>query len=483
MTSWEAVIGLEIHVQLATRSKALSASAVEVGATPNTRTDPTVLGLPGALPVWNAAAARLAVRLGLATGATIRRTSRFARKHYFYPDLPKGYQVTQADEPILEGGAVEVIADGAPRPVPLVRAHLEEDAGKSTHVGATSRIDLNRAGVPLLECVTGPDLRSPAEAAELMRALHRLVVWLGISDGDLEKGHLRCDANVSIRPAGSAALGVRTELKNINSFRFVERAIEHEIARQRAIVDGGGQVVRETRLWDGDAGTSHPMRAKEEADDYRYLPDPDLPPLVVDDALLAEETAALPELPSTRYRRYRDLGLPDADARGLTSERAVGEYFDRVVAAAGGPAHAKPCANWILGELAAAINAGAGGWAAPPMTASALGELIALVAAGTISGRAAKDVFAEVLATGAAPGAVVDARGLRQNSDLVALRALAAEVIAANPKNVAAYRAGKTNLLGFFVGAVLKASGGTANPQLVSQLLAELLAAPPAEPV
>lgn len=477
----EAVIGLEIHVQLATASKAFSSSAVTFGAAPNTLTDPTVLGLPGALPVFNAHALRLAVRLGLALGARIRPRSRFARKHYFYPDLPKGYQITQSDEPILEGGAITLLLPGGPRVIPLQRVHLEEDAGKSTHVGKQSLIDLNRAGVPLLECVTGPDLRSADEAAELMRTLQRLVVWLGVSEGDLEKGHLRCDANVSIRPVGSSALGVRTELKNINSFRFVQKAIEHEIARQIAIVDGGGVVVRETRLWDADAGTSHSMRRKEEADDYRYMPDPDLPPLVVTDALLDEERAALPELPAARHARYTTtLGLADDAARTLCGTRALGDYFDAAIA--GRPTAVRVASTLVLGELAAVLNARGLDVTAAPISAQHLGALAALIADGTISGKIGKQVFEEVVATGAAPAAIVEAKGLRQVSDPAALRAIAERLIADNPKNVAAYRAGKTNLLGFFVGGVLKATGGTASPQLVSQIVTELLEQAPGEP-
>jgi aspartyl-tRNA(Asn)/glutamyl-tRNA(Gln) amidotransferase subunit B len=475
---YEAVIGLEIHVQLATASKAFSSSAVTFGAAPNTLTDPTVLGLPGALPVFNAHALRLAVRLGLALGATIRPRSRFARKHYFYPDLPKGYQITQSDEPILAGGAITLLLPGGARAIPLQRVHLEEDAGKSSHVGRQSLIDLNRAGVPLLECVTGPDLRSADEAAELMRTLQRLVVWLGVSEGDLEKGHLRCDANVSIRPVGATELGVRTELKNINSFRFVQKAIEHEIARQIAVVDGGGMVVRETRLWDGDAGTSHSMRRKEEADDYRYMPDPDLPPLVVTAALLDEERAALPELPAARYARYVGaLGLAEDAARTLCSERALGDYFDAAIA--GQPAAAiRTACTLVLGELAALLNARSLPITAAPISAAHLGALAALIADGTISGKIGKQVFEEVVATGAAPADIVEQKGLRQVSDPAALRAIAEQLIADNPKNVASYRAGKTNLLGFFVGGVLKATGGTANPQLVSQIVTELLAKP-----
>jgi aspartyl-tRNA(Asn)/glutamyl-tRNA(Gln) amidotransferase subunit B len=470
---WEPVIGLEIHVQLATASKAFSASAVEFGAPPNALTDPTVLGLPGALPVFNARAAELAIRLGLATGSTIRTRSRFARKHYFYPDLPKGYQITQFDEPICEGGAIDVIGADGVIAVPLVRIHLEEDAGKNMHHGAVSLVDLDRAGVPLVEVVTGPELRSADDAAELMRSLHRLVRWLEISEADMEKGQLRCDANVSVRRPG-APLGTRTELKNINSFRFVHRAIQHEIARQVRIVEAGGRVERETRLWDAAADQSFPLRSKEEANDYRYFPDPDLPPLVIEDADITAARAALPELPSTRWQRLRALGLTADDARQLVATRAAGDYLDAVIAAV--PGHAKLAAAWVLGELTAAVNRDGLDLAASPVPAAALGELLALIADGTISGKIAKDVFDRAYTARESPAAIVEREGLRQVSDEGAIVAIAESILAANPGPVAAYRAGKTGLLGFFVGQLMKASGGKANPKLASAILQRLLA-------
>ena len=471
--TWEPVIGLEIHVQLATATKAFSPSAVAFGAPPNSLTDPTVLALPGALPVYNARAAELAIRLGLATRSRIRTRSRFARKHYFYPDLPKGYQISQYDEPLCEGGAVDVIGADAVTAVPLVRIHLEEDAGKTIHHGKTSYVDLNRAGVPLVEVVTEPAIHSADEAAELMRSLHRMVRWLELSEADMEKGQMRCDANVSIRRRGDTALGTRTELKNINSFRFVQRAIQHEIARQIRIVEGGGAIERETRLWDADADQSFPLRSKEEANDYRYFPDPDLPPLAIPDRDIDAIRGALPELPAARWQRLRALGLSADDARQLVATRALGDYLDAVVAAV--PAQPKLAASWVLGELAAALNRDGIDIPASPMPPAALGELLALIADGTISGKIAKDVFERAWTSRDAPAAIVEREGLRQVSDAGAIEAIAAQVIAANPKQVEQYRAGKTGLLGFFVGQVMKASGGKANPQLASEAVKKLL--------
>jgi aspartyl-tRNA(Asn)/glutamyl-tRNA(Gln) amidotransferase subunit B len=471
VTDWEPVIGLEIHVQLATASKAFSASAVAFGAPPNALTDPTVLGLPGALPVFNARAAELAVRLGLATGARIRTASRFARKHYFYPDLPKGYQISQFDEPLCEGGAIRVIAADRVFAVPLVRIHLEEDAGKNMHHGAVSHVDLDRAGVPLVEVVTGPEIYSADDAAEMMRSLHRLVRWLDLSEADMEKGQMRCDANVSVRRPGDP-LGTRTELKNINSFRFVHRAIQHEIARQVRIVESGGRVERETRLWDAASEQSFPLRSKEEANDYRYFPDPDLPPLVLAEAEIDAARAALPELPETRWQRLRDAGLSADDARQLVASRAAGDYLD-AVCATGAPV--KLAASWVNGELAAALNRDGLDVDASPMPAARLGELLALVADGTISGKIAKDVFERAYAARESPAAIVEREGLRQVSDEGAITAMAQAVLDANAGQVAAYRGGKTNLLGFFVGQLMKATKGTANPQLASSVLKRLL--------
>jgi aspartyl-tRNA(Asn)/glutamyl-tRNA(Gln) amidotransferase subunit B len=335
---WEVVIGIECHVQLMTTTKIFSGSSAAFGAQPNSLTDPTVLGLPGALPVMNRRAVEFAVRLGLAAGCTIRPISRFARKHYFYPDLPKGYQISQYDEPLCEGGAIEFVLDGKPHKVALTRIHMEEDAGKSSHLGGApiSLVDLNRAGTPLCEVVSEPDIRSAEEAAEYMRALRQLVRWIGISDGNLEEGSLRCDCNVSLRPVGDPKFGTRTELKNINSFKFVQKAVEYEIARQAQILDGGGRIVQETRLWDAERGTSHSMRSKEDAHDYRYFPDPDLPPLRVPDATIAKIRAELPELPAARRARFMsEYGLAAADAKFLTDERPLADWFEAAARAHG----------------------------------------------------------------------------------------------------------------------------------------------------
>ncbi|MBK9035585.1 MAG: Asp-tRNA(Asn)/Glu-tRNA(Gln) amidotransferase subunit GatB [Myxococcales bacterium] len=468
------MIGLEVHVQLATRTKAFAPVAVAYGAPPNSLTDPIVLGLPGALPTFNAAALAAAVRLGLATGSTVRTHSRFSRKHYFYPDLPKGYQISQHDEPLCAHGHVDVWHEGVRHQIALERIHLEEDAGKLNHDGATSRVDLNRAGVPLVEVVTAPVLPSAELAFAYMKALHRLVRYLGVCEGDLEKGHLRCDANVSVRRRGDAALGTRVELKNINSFRFVRAAIEHEIARQIRVLDGGGRVERETRLWDGVAGMSQSMRGKEEVADYRYLPDPDLPPLALDAAELVAARAALPELPADRLARYlADYQLAFDDADLLTSEVALADYLDRAIAACG-PGHARALAAWIVNELLREL-------AGRPITAcavapAALAELIVAIDDGTISGKLGKDVFAKMIATGDGARAIIAREGLRQLSDPAEVRALAEAIVAANPRQAAQYRAGKDTLLGFFVGQLMKATGGRVNPQLASDTLKALLA-------
>jgi aspartyl-tRNA(Asn)/glutamyl-tRNA(Gln) amidotransferase subunit B len=470
--SWEAVIGLEVHVQLATESKLFSGSATRFGDDPNANTDPVVLGLPGALPVLNRRALELAVKLGLALGCTIRRRSRFARKQYFYPDLPKGYQISQYDEPLCEGGSIDITLGDVIASVPLTRIHMEEDAGKSVHRGARSLVDLNRAGVPLCEIVTEPKLRSSAEAGELLRALRRIVRYLGVSEGDMEKGQLRCDANVSIRPAGATALGTRVELKNINSFRFVENAIESEIARQIEIVESGGEVVQETRLWDADANLSRTMRTKEEAEDYRYFPDPDLPPLVIADSMLKTLIMELPELPEARRQRFEDAYELDAEtARLLCDEREIADYFEQAVTAAGGVARARPVANWIATELFRELDAGGGSIAGHRITAERLGRLVALIEDGTISGKIAKKVFALMLESDDEPAAIVEGEGLVQITDAGAIESLVDQIIAANPDQVAAYRGGKTKLLGFFVGQVMKASGGRANPGQVNEIL------------
>jgi aspartyl-tRNA(Asn)/glutamyl-tRNA(Gln) amidotransferase subunit B len=465
---WEAVIGLECHVQLATASKLFSSSAATFGERPNSLTDPPVLGLPGALPVLNRRAVELAIRLGLAAGSTIRRRSRFARKHYFYPDLPKGYQISQYDEPICEGGRI-----GAVR---LTRIHMEEDAGKNMHGAGGSVVDLNRAGVPLVEVVSEPDLRSAEAAAEYMRQLRQLVRWLGISDGNMEEGSLRCDANVSVRPAGQEALGTKVELKNINSFKFVQRAIEFEIARQTRLLETGEKVVQETRLWDADRGLSQSMRSKEEAHDYRYFPDPDLPPLVVGEEWIERIRGEMAELPAVRRARFIEkLGLTDDDARVLTEERALADWYETALRHY--PQGAKRISSWVQTELLGLLNREHKEIGQSPVTPQAFADLARLIDDGTISGKIAKDVFARMVVTGDAPGVIVEREGLVQVTDLGAIEATCREVLAKNPKNVEQYRAGNAKQLQFLVGQVMKATQGKANPQAASDILKRLLEA------
>jgi aspartyl-tRNA(Asn)/glutamyl-tRNA(Gln) amidotransferase subunit B len=472
LEEWEPVIGLEVHVQLATKSKAFSPSATTFGEPPNTLTDPLVLGMPGTLPVFNRAALELALRLGVATSSQIRAKSRFARKHYFYPDLPKGYQISQYDEPLCEHGHLDLIVAGHVKRVRLARIHLEEDAGKNTHVGAVSHVDLNRAGVPLVEVVSAPELTSAEEAAEFMRSLHRLVRWLEISEADMEKGQLRCDANVSVRLRGEDRLGTRTELKNINSFRFVQNAVEHEIARQLRIVDSGGRIERETRLWDADIGQSAPMRTKEDANDYRYFPDPDLPPLVVDAKMMGSILQALPELPAARFDRYqREHGISADDARTLVSDRALADYFDAACAAHPGKSSGRMLANWMLTELLGALNSDGKDIAQSPMSAQTLSALVVLVENGTISGKIGKEIFTESYQSGEAPLAIVERRGVQQISDEKVLWEVVDKVVKANPKQAEGYAAGKDGLFGFFVGQVMKETQGRANPVMTSDLL------------
>jgi len=470
---WEPVIGLEIHVQLATRSKIFSPSAIEFGAAPNSLTDPLVLGLPGTLPVFNREALALALKLGIATSSQIRAKSRFARKHYFYPDLPKGYQISQFDEPLCENGHLDVIIGGGLKRVKLQRIHLEEDAGKTTHVGASSHVDLNRAGVPLVEVVTAPEIGSVSEAGEFMRSLHRLVRWLEISEADMEKGQLRCDANVSVRLRGEDRLGTRTELKNINSFRFVENAIESEIIRQIRILEGGGRITRETRLWDAERGQSQSMRSKEEANDYRYFPDPDLPPLVVDGAIMGSILQSLPELPSVRFDRYqRAHGLSPIDARTLVSERALADFFDATVAVHPDERSGRAIANWVLTELLGALRASGLPIARSPMSPATLSALIVLIENGTISGKIGKEIFEESYRTGEAPAAILERSGASQISDVAVLWEIINRIVAANPKQAEAYTVGgKDGLFGFFVGQVMKETKGRANPVITSDLL------------
>ena len=485
-TAYETVIGLEVHAQLLTRSKMFCGCATAFGAEPNTQVCPICLGMPGVLPVVNRRAVEFAVRLGLAVHATIAASSRFARKNYFYPDLPKGYQISQYELPICEGGWLDIAreatverhakAEGAPKRIRLTRAHLEEDAGKNLHnVGdGASHVDLNRAGTPLIEIVSEPDLRSADEAVAYLKALRELVVYLGVCDGNMEEGSFRCDANVSIRPAGSETFSTRVELKNINSFRYVKRAIEYEVERQIGVVEDGGRIVQETRLFDPQRGVSVTMRSKEAAHDYRYFPEPDLVPIAVPAAWIAEIRAALPELPEAKRARFAaDYGLSAYDATVLTGSRALADYFEATLRHGAPP---KTAANWIMGELLALLNAEGAEIDTCRVTPRSLAALFALIDAGTISGKIAKTVFEEMYRTGAEPEAVVAARGLTQVSDAGELAAVIDRVIADSPKELAQYRAGKDKLFGHFVGQVMKRTQGKANPAKVNELLKARLA-------
>jgi aspartyl-tRNA(Asn)/glutamyl-tRNA(Gln) amidotransferase subunit B len=470
---WETVIGLEIHAQLATRSKIFSASSTAYGAPPNTQANLVDLGYPGVLPVLNGETVRMAVRFGLATGATVRRRSVFARKNYFYPDLPKGYQISQYELPIVEDGSLDIVLeDGSRRTIGITRAHLEEDAGKSLHEDfqGLSGIDLNRAGTPLLEIVSEPDMRSAKEAIAYMKKVHTLVRYLGICDGNMQEGSFRCDANVSVRRPGQTALGTRAEIKNLNSFRFVERAINHEVARQIGVLESGGSVVQETRLYDPDRNETRAMRSKEEANDYRYFPDPDLLPLVIDETLIEGVRATLPELPDEKAARYcRDFALSAYDAGVLTASRELAAYFEAVVGELGG--QPKLAANWVMGELSGALNRDNLEVGASPVPAAALGGLLVRIGDGTISGKLAKEVFEAMWAEGRSADEIIDARGLRQITDSGAIEQAIDAIMAANPNQLAEYRSGKDKLFGFFVGQVMKATQGKANPTQLNELL------------
>jgi len=470
---WETVIGLEIHAQLATRSKIFSGSATAYGATPNTQANLVDLGYPGVLPVLNGDAVKMAVRFGLATGAKIARRSVFARKNYFYPDLPKGYQISQYERPVVEDGSLEIVLeDGTRKTVGITRAHLEEDAGKSLHEDfhGLSGIDLNRAGTPLLEIVSEPDLRSAKEAVAYMKKIHTLVRYLGICDGNMQEGSFRCDANVSVRRKGQAEFGTRAEIKNLNSFRFVERAINYEVERQIDLIEGGGKVVQETRLYDPDRGETRSMRSKEEANDYRYFPDPDLLPLAIEESLIEAVRASLPELPDEKAARFgRDHGLSAYDAGVLTSSRELAEYFESVVTALGG--NAKLAANWVMGELSGALNKEGLDVTASRVSATALAGLLARIADDTISGKIAKEVFEAMWAEGRSADEIIEAKGLKQITDSSAIERAIDEVMARNPQQLADFRAGKDKLFGFFVGQVMKATQGKANPAQLNELL------------
>jgi len=493
MTDWEMVIGHEIHAQLATKSKIFSGSATAYGAPPNSQASLVDLAYPGVLPVLNAEAVRMAVKFGLSINATVARRSVFARKNYFYPDLPKGYQISQYELPVVKTGSLGIVLeDGTAKTIGVTRAHLEEDAGKSLHEGLAhaSGIDLNRAGTPLLEIVSEPDMRSAKEAVAYMKKMHTLVRYLEICDGNMQEGSFRCDANVSVRPRGREKFGTRAEIKNLNSFRFVEKAINYEFARQVELLESGGTVLQETRLYDSDKNETRSMRSKEEANDYRYFPDPDLLPVLIEESFIDAVRATLPELPDEKAARFaRDFKLSPYDAGVLCASRELGAYFEAVLAALGAatvagaaavaaaaPARrdtgdAKLAANWVMGELSSALNRDNLEIGASRVSPEALSGLLRRIVDGTISGKIAKEVFEQMWSEGTAADAIIEAKGMKQITDSGAIEGVIDAVIAANPKQLADYRSGKDKLFGFFVGQVMKATEGKANPAQLNELL------------
>ena len=482
--TFEPVIGLEIHAQLLTETKIFCGCSTAFGAPPNSHVCPVCLGLPGALPVLNRRAVEHAARTALALGCKVQETSVFARKNYFYPDLPKGYQISQYERPLATDGCVEYSLGGASRQVRILRVHMEEDAGKSIHDGfpdssRATYLDFNRSGMPLIEIVTCPDLRTPAEAARFFQCLRGILLALGVNDGNMEEGSLRCDANVSVRRQGETALGVKVEVKNLNSFRYLERALAFEIERQIGVVRKGGAVVQETRLWDVARGRTAPMRSKEEAHDYRYFPDPDLPPLVVEPEWVAEARASLPELPETRKRRFvSQYGLQERDAAPLAEEQATAAFYEATASASGNP---KAAANWIMGELTRKLKQLGVGIGQAGVTPGALGSLIRLVDAGTIGGAVAKSVFDRIYGTGRSPEAIVAEEGLSRIGDSDTLAGIVRRTLADNRAAADKYRSGKTGALGYLVGQVMRATRGRADPRVVGTLLRAELDDSPAE--
>ena len=472
---YAAVIGLEIHAELRTASKIFCGCATTFGAPPNTQVCEVCLGMPGSLPVLNRKAVEFALKMALATNCRVNPESVFARKNYFYPDLPKGYQISQYELPLAEHGFLDIKANGAARRIGITRIHMEEDAGKLIHSESrpVSFVDFNRTGVPLIEIVSEPDLRTPEEAVEYLKALRNILLYLEICDGNMEEGSLRCDANISLRPVGQTEFGTRTELKNMNSFRFVKAALEYEIKRQRALLAAGREIVQETRLWDTAANQTVSMRGKEEAHDYRYFPDPDLVPIKVSEEWIDRLTKNLPELPTAKIARFqKECGLPEYDAEVLTSDKDVADYFEKTAKEF---PHPKQVSNWIMSETLRDWNREKSGITPWQVTPTALAHLLALVEKGTISRTQAKDVYKEMLATGNMPEAIIKEKGLAQISDTSALESLAREIINANPKEAADYRGGKTKVMGFFVGQLMKQTKGQANPQLANEIFQRLL--------
>ncbi|MGO9259252.1 MAG: Asp-tRNA(Asn)/Glu-tRNA(Gln) amidotransferase subunit GatB [Bryobacteraceae bacterium] len=475
---YEPVIGLEVHVQLATATKIFCACPTSFGAPPNTNVCPVCLGLPGALPVLNRAAVELALKAALALGCEIRAQSRFARKNYFYPDLPKGYQISQYDEPLAEHGHLDIVVNGALRRIGVTRVHMEDDAGKSIHDGFRdsdrySYVDLNRSGTPLIEIVSEPDMRSSDEAYAYLTEIKQTLQFVEVSTCDMEKGHLRCDANVSVRPKGAEKFGTKAEVKNLNSFRFLKQALNYEIARQVAVLESGGRVVQETRLYNPDVGETFSMRSKEDAQDYRYFPEPDLVPLRIGDGWLAEVRAAMPELPAHKRARFiGEYGLREYDAEVLTATRAASEYFETAAHVSGDP---KTAANWVMGDLMGLLKAEGKEIGESPVSAEQLGDLVKRIAAGEISGKLAKEIFPKMFSSGQSAGAIIEREGLRQISDTGALEEMIVEVIANHPKQVAQYRAGKTTVLNFLVGQAMRATRGQANVTVVTEILKRTL--------
>jgi aspartyl-tRNA(Asn)/glutamyl-tRNA(Gln) amidotransferase subunit B len=472
---FEPVIGLEVHAQLRTETKIFCSCSAKFGATPNHHTCPVCLGMPGVLPVLNRKVVEYALKMSLATNCRINAECNFARKNYFYPDLPKGYQISQYNHPLSEHGWVDIeLATGRKR-IGITRIHMEEDAGKLMHdeYSPVSMVDLNRTGVPLMEIVSEPDLRNPEEAAAYLKRLHEILVYLEVCDGNMEEGSFRCDANVSLRPVGQESFGIRAELKNMNSFRNVQRALEYEIKRQGYLLESGSPVVQETRLWDDAQGVTHSMRGKEDAHDYRYFPDPDLVPLVVDAGWIAAIASGLPELPLEKRERFiSDYQLSPYDAGVLTASRELADYFEAAARLSGQP---KPAANWVMGDLLRFLNEDKRDIKDSPVTPAALADMIKLIEAGTISGKMAKEIIAEMYKSGRPPQTIIAEKGLVQITDEAMITGLIADIMAANPDQLTQYRSGKDKLFGFFVGQAMKATQGKANPQIINELLKKML--------